>query len=413
MLHLSDLSPALRRTFYGVIFVSFMAGAVGGALFGVIGGMLVSKTSTRQPLLSAPLSSSPTTIAPLAEPGEVVDVVRRVNPAVVSIIITKNIPATSFNPFSNPNNFFDNFFGYPAPAPRQQEIPNQFRQVGGGSGFFVSADGLIVTNKHVVADESAQYTVVTNDGNRHEAKVLARDSVTDLAVVKIEGTDFPTLPFGDSTSIELGQSVIAIGNALGEFSNTVSTGVVSGLFRSVIAGGSAAGLEQLSGVIQTDAAINPGNSGGPLLNLKGEVIGINTAVAQNAQNIGFAIPINEAKQVVESVQESGRIVRPFLGVRYVILTPDIAKDKQLPVDYGALIVRGETQTDVAVTPGSPADKAGLKENDIILEINDKKVSREQPLANLIAGFGVGDTITVKVLQKGTQKDLKVTLVERK
>jgi serine protease Do len=402
----------------GVFLLSFLVGSVSGAVFGVVGATMISNTLNQ----AAPIVSLGSRSRGQAEPAPIVippqgvaDVVQRSAPAVVSIVITKDVPKLgSGSPFFRFGDPFDgdffNFFGQPrSSTPPQTEK----REVGGGTGFFVSADGLIITNKHVVADEDAEYTVLLNSGKKYPAKVVSIDPTNDLAVVKIDGSGFPTIPLGDSSTLRLGDSVIAIGNALGEFRNTVSTGVVSGLSRSITAGGSALGTEQLSGVIQTDAAINPGNSGGPLLNYAGEVVGINTAVAQGAQNIGFAIPVNEAKQVITSVKKYGRIVRPFLGVRYIIITSDLAKEKSLPVDYGALIVRGETRTDLAVTPGSPADKAGLVENDIILEVGGEKITEDNPLVKAIARYGVGDRVPLKIMHRGDTKAVTVTLVERK
>ena len=407
---------------FGIFLLSFLVGSISGAVFGVVGATMVAKNF--EPLFRPNIISSlkpsklPASSVDAVNSGqEIVDVVGRTAPSVVSIVITKDVPKLQSNsPFFSPfgDDFFNNFFGLPnGQRPNAERPATEKRQVGGGTGFFVSSDGLIVTNKHVVADEEADYSVLLNNGKKYDAKVLSRDSINDLAIVKIDGADFPTIPLGDSDALQLGQTVIAIGNALGEFRNTVSTGVVSGLARSVTATGSPLGAEQLSGVIQTDAAINPGNSGGPLLNASGEVIGINTAVAQGAQNIGFAIPVNEAKQVINSVKKYGKIVRPFLGVRYVIITPDLAKDKSLPVDYGALIVRGESQTDLAVTPGSPADKAGLVENDIILEVSGEKITEDNPLVKAIARFGVNDSVPLKIMHRGDTKTVTVILVERK
>jgi len=223
----------------------------------------------------------------------------------------------------------------------------------------------------------------------------------------------PVVELGDSSGLKVGQTAIAIGNALGEFRNTVSTGVISGLSRSITAGGPGIGSEQLTGVIQTDASINPGNSGGPLLNIAGQVIGINTAIVQGAQNIGFAIPINEVKKSIDNVKEHGRIIRPWLGVRYVLINKSIAAANNLKIDYGALIVRGDNKTDLAVIPGSPADKAGLEENDIILEINNGKIDEKNPLANAIGKLNPGDEITLKVMHKGEEKVVKVKLEEMK
>jgi serine protease Do len=231
--------------------------------------------------------------------------------------------------------------------------------------------------------------------------------------LKIEATGLPTVELGDSDKIELGQTVIAIGNSLGEYQNTVTKGVVSGLGRKVVAGDSQGGSEVIEGAFQTDAAINPGNSGGPLINLAGQVIAINTAMNQGGQLIGFAIPINVAKQDIESVETSGKIVRPWLGVRYVLINDEIAKANHLEKNYGALIARGQQATDLAVVPASPADKAGLVENDIILEMNGQKIDEEHPLAKEIAKFKPGDEVTLKILRKGAEKDVKVTLGEYK
>lgn len=339
--------------------------------------------------------------------SSVIETVEQSSPSVVSIIVTKEVPKGQ--QFSDP--FFEDFFGFRIPD--TGEGGTEFRQIGGGSGFIVSSDGLIATNKHVVFDEKATYSVLLNDGTSHEANVLARDPVNDLAIIKIEGNNLPALKLGDSDSIKIGQMVVAIGNALGEFSNSVSAGIVSGLSRSVTASGVGIGSERLTNVIQTDAAINPGNSGGPLLNLQGEVIGINTAVAGGAENIGFAIPINEVASVIESVKQHGRIVRPWLGVRYTLINKAIAEANKLSVDYGAIVLRGEKETDLAVVPGSPADKAGIEENDIILEIDGEKIDEDHPLHKAIGKHSVGDQMKLKILHKGEEKELTITLEEFK
>lgn len=218
---------------------------------------------------------------------------------------------------------------------------------------------------------------------------------------------------GDSDKLEIGQTAIAIGNALGEFRNTVSVGVISGLQRSVTASsGFGSQAEQLEDVIQTDAAINPGNSGGPLLNLSGEVIGINVAMAQDAQNIGFALPINLAKRDISQVQKQGKISYPFLGVRYVLITPEIKAQNNLPVDYGALILRGTGNSEPAITPGSPAEKAGLQENDIILEVDGSNINTNNTLAKIIQSHNVGDKITLKIFHQGQEKLVNITLGEK-
>lgn len=341
-------------------------------------------------------------------------VVEKTSPAVVSIIISKELSKMETNirnPFAD-DPFFRQFFGddFNLRVPNQKDTGPQ--EIGGGTGFIVSADGYIVTNKHVVMDTDAEYTVLMNDGSKHTAKVLARDPVNDIAIIKIDGKNLPVISLGDSSQVRLGQSVIAIGNALGEFRNTVSAGIISGLARSLTADGGDFS-EQLSGLFQTDAAINSGNSGGPLLDLQGRVIGINTAMANGAQSIGFAIPINDVKAVIEGVQQYGKIIRPFLGVRHIVVTPAIAKKNNLSVDYGALIVRGADQSELAVMPGSPADKAGLVENDIILEVDGQKVTIDTPLAKLIATHKPGDTLSFKIMHRGEIKTISVTLTEYK
>src|SRR3989339_1610289 len=257
-------------------------------------------------------NSSTTTVAAV----DVSDVVEKANPAVVSIIITRDVPVIQ-QYYEEP---FKNLFGGNSPfklrIPRYRQTGTKTQQVGGGSGFFVSKDGYLVTNGHVVAESDAAYTVFAIDGKEQKASIIAVDKVLDIALLKVDVQDVPFLEFGDSNALRLGQTVIAIGNALGEFRNTVSVGVVSGLGRTISAS-SGDFVETIEDVIQTDAAINKGNSGGPLLNLKGEVIGINTATVLDAQSIGFAVPINLAKSNIQKSVNSGKITYPFLGVRSV------------------------------------------------------------------------------------------------
>ena len=307
----------------------------------------------------------------------VVDAVKKASPAVVSIVLSKNVPKyesyvdpnNRYNPFGDMFGGMDFFFN----VPQYRQNGTEKKEVGSGSGFFVSSDGLIVTNKHVVDQKDVEYTVFTNDGKKHSAKVLARDPVLDIALIKINGSNFSYLNLGNSDALQVGQSAIAIGNALGEFRNTVSVGVISGLARSITAGDSFGKSETLDKVIQTDAAINPGNSGGPLLNLSGQVIGVNVAIVQGSQNIGFSLPVNSIKGVIESVKTTGKIVRPYLGIRYVAINADMKEKNNLTVDYGVIVKGGTDKNELAVIPGSPADKAGIVENDIILEIDGVKL----------------------------------------
>lgn len=341
----------------------------------------------------------------------VIDAVKKTNPAVVSIIISKNVPKyeTYIDPNQQQNPFGDLFPGFSFNIPQYRQNGTEKKQIGGGSGFFVSSDGLIVTNKHVVDQKDVEYTVLTNDGKKHTATVVARDPVLDVALIKVLGSNFPYLSLGNSDLLQIGQSVIAIGNALGEFRNTVSVGVVSGLARSVTAGDSFGNTETLDHVIQTDAAINPGNSGGPLLNLSGQVIGINVAIAQGSQNVGFALPINSIKGAIESVKSTGKIIRPYLGIRYVAINSEMKEKNNLSVDYGVLVKAGQNQNELAVVPGSPADKAGIVENDIILEVDGVKLDDKTTLSSLIRQKSIGSAITLKILHRGTEKTVQVIL----
>jgi serine protease Do len=421
-----------KNLFITIITISIITSTVFGSVLGFWGGLVASGNTNlavwydnfrnRDNEMTEKQTENNTQVLQIQEESAVIDAVEKVKPAVVSIIVTKDLPVIERYYRRSPgNDFFNDFFGggfddfFNFSVPEYRQNGTEEREVGGGSGFLINSDGHIITNKHVVIDEEADYTVLMNDESRHEATVLARDPINDIAILKIEkqdNKDFPYLEMGDSDTIKAGQSVIAIGNALAEFRNTVSTGVISGLSRSIVAGGAGFGSEELTGVIQTDASINPGNSGGPLLNLAGQVIGVNTAIAQGAQNIGFALPINDIKAVYESVKENGRIIRPWLGVRYLPIDEDIAKENNLDVDYGVLIVRGEQRTDLAVIPGSPADKANLRENDIILEIDGEKLDNDNPLNKVIANHQVGDKIKLKILSQGDEKEIEVVLEER-
>lgn len=351
----------------------------------------------------------------VSEESRIIDVVEKASPAVVSIVITKDVPIIEqyyqeFDPFGD--DFFQQFFGgrgFRFQIPQQRQNGTEKREIGGGSGFFISSDGYIVTNKHVVDDDEAEYTVLTTDGEKYDAEILAKDPALDVAILKVKGNNFPYLSFGDSDLLKPGQTVIAIGNALAEFRNSVSVGVVSGLSRSIVAGDMFGRSEYLEGVIQTDAAINPGNSGGPLLDIKGNVIGVNVAVDRGAENVGFALTSNTVKNIADSVQKYGEIVRPYIGVRYTLITETLKKKNNLPVDYGVLVSRGETPEDLAVIPGSPADKAGIVENDIILEVDGVKLEQGKSLATVIRGKRVGDIVKLKILHKGSEKIVEVKL----
>lgn len=400
-----------------IIILAVAAGAVGGAAV-VLWGQPYFEPLTNQ--FTQPVSGGATEQASrlvVEEESATTQAVVKVAPSVVSIIVTKDLSKIYNMTGPQPFDYFFENFGFPfnffftQPSPQQ---PQGKQEVGGGTGFVINqAKGLILTNRHVVDDTEAEYTVLTNDGRRFSARVVARDAVNDMALVQIDNNSLPAATLGDSDRVQIGQTVIAIGNALGEYRNTVTKGVISGIGRNVIAGDSRGLREQLEGVFQTDAAINPGNSGGPLVNLAGEVIGINTAINREGQLIGFAIPINEAKRMIDSYNKYGRIVRPYLGIRYVMITPQLVEANNLPVDYGALLVRGESRDQLAVIPGSPADKAGLRENDIILEVNGQRISPEFSLVRALSRYNPGDTITLKVYSQGATKEIKVTLEEFK
>lgn len=388
----------LHTTSYGIVVLALLAGIIGG-MYGALDlaeRPFFQNLFGQEPVASSGLSQT----VQVTEESATTKVVSEAGPAVVSIVVSKDIsqlPQFNFDGFG--------FFNVP-----EFQGPPDIQEVGAGTGFFVSPDGWIMTNKHVVSDETATYTVLTNDGKSYEAKVMARDPGNDLALLKIEISNAPFLRFADSNSLQLGQGVVAIGNSLGQYQNTVTTGIISGIGRSIRAGGGGI-TEQLEGVIQTDAAINQGNSGGPLLNLAGSVVGINTAVDFSGQAIGFAIPSNDARIAFESFQRDGKITRPYLGVRYTMITAAMAEVNNLPRDYGALLVRGSRQTDFAVLPGSPGDRAGLRENDIILELDGKRLDEDNSLAKAIKGYRPGDRVTVKIYRDTGEQTLTIELGE--
>jgi serine protease Do len=333
------------------------------------------------------------------------------SPAVVSIIISKYVPiveryyVSPFEEFDLPPEIRP-FFNFQFQVPQYRQKGYQEQKVGGGTGFIVSSDGLILTNKHVVSDSKAEYTVYLNDGRKFKAQVLALHPTDDLALIKISANNLPTLVLGDSDNVKLGQFVVAIGNALGEFQNTVSFGVISGLKRTITASDESGNVERLEGLIQTDAAINFGNSGGPLINLKGEVIAVNTAIAGGADNIGFAIPVNRAKKMIEQYKTKGKIEVPFLGVYYVLVNEEVKKKFNLSVDYGAYVY-SENQS--AIVPNSPAELYGLRDKDIILEIDGEKITTQNSLAIIISKKSVGQKVLLKVLRGNQTLDIYVIL----
>lgn len=412
------IKKSLRRLYKNRFCWTIVSIIIISSFFGFISGIVSSGyfyVHLKEFGINIPIFEQKTTekeyIPQTSQEQAIINAVKKFSPAVVSIVISKDVPIMEqyfYSPFPE---FDPNF---QIPGYRQKGTEKQ--EIGGGTGFIVSEDGLVLTNKHVVLDDSAEYTVFTNDGKKYPAKILAKDPVQDLAVIKVEPSEdlkFPVVELGDSDVLQIGQTVIAIGNALGEFRNTVSVGVISGLGRTISASGGVGSTfsETLEDIIQTDAAINHGNSGGPLLNLKGQVIGINTAVVETGQNIGFAIPINKAKRDVEQVRKGGKIVYPFLGIRYTLINEQIKEKNNLSVDYGAWVMKGD-QGEAAVTNDSAAAKAGIKEGDIILEFNAEKITQDNSLAKIISKYSPGDKVTLKVLRDNKEINIEVVLGER-
>lgn len=309
------------------------------------------------------------------EESAVIKTVEDVSPSVVSIVYRRE----EFDPFSGPI------------------TSNE----GIGTGFIVDDTGLIVTNAHVVSLDEADYSVVLKDGSTYQVTRVSLDEASDLAILEIEGKDLPVVDLGDSSAIKVGQTAIAIGNALGQFSNSVTVGVVSGLARELTASGAFGDAKTYENVIQTDAALNPGNSGGPLLNLSGQVIGINVATTRGADNIGFAIPVNVLKPLLEGYLKEGRLIRPYMGVTYTMITEDIARLRDFP--QGAYITR--------VMENTPASEAGLERGDIIVEFDGVELTGDQTLSSLIRQNKAGDKIELVVDRDGEKLNIEVTLEE--
>ena len=319
----------------------------------------------------------------IEEESVVIDVVEKVSPSVVSIAVENR-------PFFNP------FFGLQQPKEKQSGI---------GTGFVVSKDGLILTNKHVVSEKGATYIAIIRENSGPEKKLtikeINRDPFNDLALVRVDAGDLKPVEIGDSDNLKVGQKVIAIGNALGQFENTVTTGVVSGLGRGVSPVDPATGVaERLEDLIQTDAAINPGNSGGPLLNFAGQVVGVNVAVASGAQNIGFALPVNVLKDALGTFNQTGSFAsKPFLGVEYQMISKQAALLNEVP--QGALIS--------TVVTGSPAEKAGVKEGDIIVKIDGESLNSDKGLSDIISKKKAGQEVELEIYRDNQTLKLKATL----
>lgn len=355
----------------------------------------------------------------VSEESQTINVVKQDASAVVSILASQKVSNVQQCRQDLPSSLppeLQKFFAAPSQTDCQTSTGTTLQRVGAGSGFLVSADGYIVTNKHVVDTKNGQYTVILNDsahaGQEVRAHLVQTDPHNDIAILKIENiSGLPFLTFGNSDNLQVGQTAIAIGYALGQFNNSVSKGVISGLMRDVEAQGSdPSQVEQLRGVIQTDAAINPGNSGGPLLDMSGKVVGMNVATA-DAQGIGFAIPGNLVKRDFDAViagKKLSDIKIPFIGVRYQSITMELQANKKLPYSYGMLVVKGD-KDQPAVVPGSPADKAGIKESDIILEADGKQLNENYMLSEVVNRHNVGDTIQLQIYRNGQVSNVNITL----
>lgn len=358
----------------GVIFMSLLAGGFGSFLYAQFG---------RQEVTILPAGYDGNTVVTKQE-QDIAGVAAKVSPSVVSILTKSRSSENS--PYASAE------------------------EAGAGTGVIISKDGYILTNNHVIENVST-VSVVDASGNTYDnAKIIGRDPLNDIAFLKISGvSNLKAAELGDSKTVRIGQSVVAIGNALGQYQNTVTSGIISGTGRSITASldGSNSSSEELSDLIQTDAAINPGNSGGPLVNMAGQVIGINTAIASDASNVGFVIPISSAKGVIASVLARGTVTHAYIGVRYLSITPEVAKKYNLDVKQGAYIYSSGGQA--AIVRGGPAFTAGLKEKDIITKVNDIAVGSQGSVSTLVGEYQPGDTVKLTILRGSKTITLKVTL----
>lgn len=360
----------------GIIVICFIAGLAGARAYQGFQAGVTTSSITPRPTVS----NDGNKIVTQSE-QDISSVAAKVSPSVVSVLTTSQTNSP--------------YYG-------------ATEQDGAGTGIIIGSNGYIITNKHVVAGATT-VGVVLADGTAYDnVQVVGTDSLNDIAFLKIPNvSNLPVAELGDSTSVRVGQSVIAIGNSLGQYQNTVTSGIISGTGRPISAQGeTGSAVENLTDLIQTDAAINPGNSGGPLLNLQGQVIGINTAVAQDAQGIGFAIPIGSAKGLIKGVLAGNGVKRAYLGVNYIPITADVAKHYNLSVKQGAYVYKGGGS---AVVAGSPAAAAGVKDKDIITKVGDIPVGDRGSVASLLGEYAPGDTVQLTILRGSQTIALKVTL----
>ncbi len=360
--------------------VSLLVGAA-GLTFGIIAFLKMNQPAKAETVTSVDGYYSGNTIE--FEETSIAGIVSKVTPAVVSIISETR------------SSGYYSIFG----SSTSQSA---------GTGMIVSKDGYIITNKHVI-DGATKVKVITDAGDTYDdVDIVGQDPLNDVAYLKINGAnDLPTITLGDSKTIAVGQPVLAIGNALGAYQNTVTQGIISGVGRSVTAGDSNGGnQETLTDMLQTDAAINPGNSGGPLVNAAGEVVGINTAVATSANGLGFAIPISATKGMLKRIMEDGKAERAYLGLTYVTVTPEVAKEAKLSVSHGAYIYN---RSGDAIAKNGPADNAGLKAGDVITKVGNVEVGRAGSISTLIGEYKVGSKVQLTFIRDGEERTTEVEL----
>lgn len=347
---------------------------------GVLGAWLSSQATQKNNSLTSGVDGNQVVTE---DEADLANIVKKVGPTVVSVVTTQTSGSGSFQTTSE----------------------------GAGTGIIVSADGYILTNRHVVQD-ARTLEIINSEGERYsDVTLVGSDPLNDIAILKIKGAkDLPAAELGDSGTVRVGQRVIAIGNSLGQYQNTVTSGIISGLGRPVTAATDELGMnvESLTDLLQTDAAINPGNSGGPLINMAGQVIGINTAIVSDAQSVGFAIPINAARGIIRGVLANGTIQKAYLGVQFVAITPDIRAELNLSERNGALVKSG-TSGQAAVISGGPADKAGIREGDIITKVDERVIGEQGGLGSLIAEFLPGEKVTLTIIRDGKTQEVSVTL----
>lgn len=378
----------LNRDRISTALVSLLVGA-GIATTGNYWGWRSQATVQASPVIAAPKS------LPRRDATVITQVVDSVGPAVVRIDAARSVETQTPEIFQDP--FFQRFFGERFSMP-----PNQHLQKGVGSGFVIQSNGQILTNAHVV-EGTDTVKVTLRDGRTFKGKVLGADSVTDVAVVKIEAQDLPIVSLGNSSTLQPGERAIAIGNPLG-LDNTVTEGIISAIGRS---SGEVGVPDKRVNFIQTDAAINPGNSGGPLLNIKGEVIGVNTAIIQGAQGLGFAIPIDRAEQIARQLVAKGKVDHAYLGIQMVTLTPQLKEEINTDLNSGLSVDEEQGVLITRVVPNSPADKAGLRVGDVIDRVNGRVIANADMVQQLVGAAQVGDQLQVRLKRNGQHQNLTV------